>query len=89
VVFDWPYDLRTNGSPVIETLELAPYPAICVLDEFRLLWAILVGRIYVDPLLYFYASGSIVEFVGEVRCLRRDVTYLSDKCELYRCERRF
>jgi hypothetical protein len=71
-----------DRSPVVEALQLSPCSAVRTLDQLGLDWVVLVGCVCVDPLLDFNAAGAVIELVGGVGGLCRDVAYLPDKGEL-------
>lgn len=69
-VGDWVYNMGADVAPVVEFFELAP--DMDVVSFFRRIFLQFWRRITVNPLLYFYNPGTIVNFVGCVRRLGRN-----------------
>jgi len=59
-VFDWTDYGRSDGSSVVEALQLAPCAAIGTFDELRFGRVGLLCSIGIDPLLDFYAAGAVI-----------------------------
>ena len=80
--------MRTNMFPVVESLQLAPYPTIPVFNQ---LWprVILVTRLIgcrhlaIVPLLDLDGTSAIIDFVGNVGGLGADVADLANKRDLF------
>jgi hypothetical protein len=81
-VFDGADDLCADVLPVVEGFQVAPYPAVCVVDELRLLGAGIVEEIRVYVFFDFDTAGAVVDLVGDVSRLAGDVADLADECEL-------
>jgi hypothetical protein len=81
-VFDWSDNRRSDGSSVVEALQLAPCSAVGTFDEFRFGGVGLLCSVGIDPLLDFYTAGTVIEPVRRVCSLVGYVAYLADKCEL-------
>lgn len=82
LVPDWSYDMRAYMSPPSKSLDTAPCPSPIVLYQFRFVATAFFYRraaVCIYPLLYFYRSCPIIEFVGYVGGLGRDVPDLADK----------
>ena len=80
--------MRTNMPPVVEGFQAAPATGpladfqLGLLAADRIAVLVVLGRVGVDPLLDFNATGAIVKLVGHVRGLLRDVADLAHKGDL-------
>jgi hypothetical protein len=82
-VLYWSNDLGAHmPSAVSVTLQLAPCSAVGTFDEFGSRGVILLGGLWIDPLLDLYAAGAVVDPVRGIGGLVGDVAYLADNGHL-------
>lgn len=76
-------DLCTDGSSVVEALQLSPCSAVRAFDKLGFRGVVLIDVVRVDPLLNLDTTGAIVESVRRVCCLCRYVADLANEGKLY------